>query len=128
MRVTEETADRLVIELPPTLVRWIAALLGGAGALAVGTGIYALISEEGLARNPNIAVVGTFLLAVAGVLLWTAVTVVVTLDRPGNVARVVRRGPFAGSVCKEPLTAVTVAELESYIDSDGDRVSRVVLR
>jgi hypothetical protein len=125
--VTEESPDRLVIELPPTVVRWMAASGVVLGLTMVGLAVAFPWPTADLFDRVFPAVVGAIAALAEAGLAAVATTITVTLDRTANEVRLERRGWFAPGVRTELLAAVERAALETII-SEGDTLYRVVLR
>jgi hypothetical protein len=127
MRVTEETADRLVIEMPPRVGYWFSACGTAAGVVMIAATLLAGEFEDDVDRVLSGAA-GVVAVLISGVVAAAQATLTVTLDRPTNTARVERRGWWSESAEELPLTEVAAAELETTLDSDGGTLYRVALR
>ncbi|HJZ59967.1 MAG TPA: hypothetical protein VKE74_33805 [Gemmataceae bacterium] len=108
-------------------------VLGGRGLRPVLFGLLVVLFAVDTLRSGNdygilSAVIGGVMLLAAGLIVWSAVTITVTLDGAEKVVRVERRGRWAESVTEEPLAAVETAEMETTTDSDGNTLHRVALR
>ena len=127
VRVTESTPDRLV------LVRSPSATLAAASCILVGgllaTGLMAVFEIwRGERAGVAFAGVGAMVVVVGSILIvGSAATITVTLDRATDSVRVERRGQFGRSVLVEALSVVEDAVLEES-DVDGTPVFRPALR
>ena len=127
VRIAEETWDRLV------LVKTPAATLASAGCILVcgllATGLMAVFEfQRGERLGVAFAGVGAMVVVVGSILIiGSAATITVTLDRATGWVRVERRGRFGRSELIEVLSAVEDAVLEES-DVDGSPVFRLALR